>query len=419
MDNVKEIKLFPKGVIHIPPSKSVAHRAVICAALANGQSRIENIAFSEDIRATIDCMSNLGAEIVSHEDALDIRGGPLSARTDTLDCGESGSALRFLIPIAGLLDRPISFTGRGRLMERPVGPYTDALQKNGAALTSQNGLLTVRGPLKAGTFALPGDVSSQFVTGLLLALPLLNEESRIVLTSPLQSAPYVDITIDVMKSFGVEIINEDYKQFIIPKGQRYTAQHFRVEGDYSQAAFFLAAAALGCGCQCAGLSPSSRQGDKRILDILGECGAKVSVSSDGNISVKADKLTAVTVDVSDIPDLVPALAVLFTFCEGTSRIVNAGRLRLKECDRLTAVASELNALGANIEEAPDSLTIHGVASLKGGKVKDWNDHRIPMAMAAAAVRSSAPVFIEGYNCVAKSYPNFWNDFEKVRLEDTL
>lgn len=416
MEDVKEINLFPSGIIDMPPSKSAAHRAIICASLADGESVLKNISGSQDMTATLRCMRGLGMRCLPETDMVTIHGGFPKAEETLLDCGESGSTLRFLIPLASVLNGEISFTGQGRLMERPLTPYMDLLREKGVTMSFNEKTLTVKGPLRAGSFSLAGDVSSQFVSGLLFALPLLAEDSRIEMVSPLQSAPYVDLTIDVMKHFGVTVEHDEYRKFFIAGGQCYQPQRFSVESDYSQAAFFLAAGALGCKCECRGLSQTSKQGDKRILDLLRQCGAKITTSAEGGLIVTAEKLSAVTVDVSDIPDLVPPLAVLFTFCEGTSRIVNAGRLRLKESDRLSALTSELNAIGADIFQGEDSLTITGVKSLKGGKVKSWGDHRIAMALAAAAIRSENPVLLEGSDCVSKSYPNFWNDFEKVPFE---
>ncbi len=413
----REINRFPEGVINIPPSKSVAHRAVICAGLARGESRIHNVSDSMDILATVNCMKGLGVSSMFNKNLLEVYGRSHFAKSTMLDCGESGSTLRFLIPVAAVLSNEMYFTGQGRLMERPLTPYIEALGQKGVRLSLKGNVLSLNGSLQAGEFELTGDVSSQFVSGLLFALPLLKEDSRINITTPLQSASYVDLTISVMKHFGIDIVNEGYKHFYIRGGQDYNPQDFTVEADYSQAAFFLVASALGCECECRGLSENSLQGDKRILEILRECGAEIITTDQGGIIVKADRLKSTTVDVSDIPDLVPVLAVLFSFCEGTSYITNADRLRYKESDRLHSITTELNALGANICENNDSLTITGVKSLKGGKVKSWGDHRIAMALAVAAIKSENPVLLEQSESVSKSYPNFWEDFEKKSINN--
>ena len=388
-----EINRIPKGIIKIPPSKSIAHRAIICAGLCrNDKSIIENISDSEDITATLNCMKALKAGI------------------ETLDCGESGSTLRFLIPIAAAVTGEAVFCGRGRLMERPLTPYIEELDKKGVKIVGTNSSLKLKGRLQPGKFTLSGDISSQFVSGLLFALPLLNGDSEIEIITPLQSAPYVDLTVDVMKKFGVSVKTEGCKKFYIKGGQNYKPCSFHVEGDYSQAAFFLVAGALGAKCECVGLDKESLQGDKKIIDILERCGAKITETANGGITAAAEYLKPVTVDVSDIPDLVPPLAALFSFCNGVSHIENAGRLRYKESDRLSAVTQQLNAIGCDVFEGNDKLTIIGKKSITGGRAESQNDHRIAMAVAVASIKSKNPVFLWDYECVKKSYPGFWQDF---------
>lgn len=398
MEDVRRVTLFPRGVIEMPPSKSISHRALICAGLAEGESAIGNLASSEDIDATERCMRELRRA-----------GGPAVP----LDCGESGSTLRFLIPVAAALYPKITFTGRGRLMERPLGPYFEALAGHGARMELREGVLTLSGRLRPGAYRLPGDVSSQFVSGLLLALPLLDGDSEIQITTPLESGAYVDLTLDVMEHFGVRAANDGHRRFTVAGGQRYRARALTVEGDYSQAAFFLAAGALGCACECRGLSPGSRQGDGAITGILRQSGIQIRHTPQGGLAVEPGNPRAQTVDASAIPDLVPPLAAFFCFCEGESRIVNAGRLRHKESDRLAAVAGELRRLGADIAAEGDSLVIRGAKTLRGGRMSARGDHRIAMMGAVAAVRSEGDVIIEGAGCVAKSYPGFWRDFERA------
>jgi len=410
MQTTKSITRFPHGTIALPPSKSVAHRAVICAGLAQGESVLRNIAQSNDIAATVNCMRALGAVCDIKGDTMQVTGGLISNGT-TLDCGESGSTLRFLIPVAAVWGKEISFTGQGRLMQRPLTPFLDALSIGGAEILQLEQKLNVKGPIKAGQYALPGDISSQYVSGLLFALPLLDGNSEIVLTSKLESASYVDLTIDTMLRFGVEVEHTDYSRFTVRGGQRYVPSDMSIEADYSQAAFFLIASMLGCDCSCAGLDNVSKQGDRRILDILQKSGGEIAANADGSISIKAEKLLAQTVDVSDIPDLVPPLAALFALCDGESRIINAGRLRHKESDRLSTVASELNVLGADITEEMDALIIRGKRRLIGGNVDSHNDHRIAMMAAVAAIGCENTVTVTGSECVAKSYPRFWQDFE--------
>jgi 3-phosphoshikimate 1-carboxyvinyltransferase len=238
------------------------------------------------------------------------------------------------------------------------------------------------------------------------------------MTTPLESASYVDITLDVMKSFGVDVQHNDYTEFYIKGNQTYMPRSYTVEGDYSQSAFFLVAAALGCQCACGGLKQDSSQGDRKIIDILRQCGADVSFQ-EGVLRVQSRTLTGVTVDISDIPDLVPPLGVLLSFCRGESRITNGIRLRYKESDRLTAVASELNKLGADIQEGEDYLLIRGVESFTGGLVDSWGDHRIAMMLAVAALKCTEPVLLTGSGSVAKSFPDFFEVFGKVSLEEAL
>ncbi len=394
----RKVAGFPAGSIKMPPSKSISHRAVICAGLAASSLPIDNLVYSQDIEATSRCM-----KLIRQPGAL-------------LDCGESGSTLRFLIPLAAALTGKTAFTGQGRLLARPQGPYIEALAGHGITLEYTDNLLRLEGSLKSGLYTLPGDVSSQFISGLLFALPLVAGESEIVVTSPLQSKAYVDLTIDVMDHFGVSVQHEDYRRFKVPGGQQYKSRPFTVEGDYSQAAFFLAASALGSQCQCLGLSPHSRQGDKKILDILRASGVDLEWSPAGGVTAKAGPLPykAQTVDIAEIPDLVSPLAAFFCFCQGQSRIENGARLRLKESDRLATVTEELNKLGARITIEGDALVINGVETLAGGRISGRGDHRIAMMGAVAAVRSRGPVYIEDSGCVAKSYPHFWEDFEKEK-----
>ena len=415
MEQAKLIDRFPAGAVQIPPSKSVAHRALICAALAEGESEIKNIGLSRDVEATLNCLKALGARAEAFEGGLRLRGAVRGAlaRAD-LNAGESGTTLRFLMPIAGLFAREVCFLGEGRLLQRPFAEFFAALQENGIACCHLGDKLLLDGRLRPGTYHLAGDVSSQFVSGLLLALPLLEEASEIILNSPLQSKGYVDLTLDVMKDFGVTAENEAYARFAVPGGQAYLPRAYTVEADYSNAAFFLVAGALGREVECLCLNPSSLQGDKAILELLRDAGARVCAGENGGLCVKAGKLRPLEVDVSDIPDLVPPLTALLCFAEGQSRLFNASRLRMKESDRLHALAVEFNNLGARISEGEDYLLIEGVESLVGENVaRAHNDHRIAMALAVASIRSRADIRLLGAESAAKSYPDFWQDFCKT------
>jgi 3-phosphoshikimate 1-carboxyvinyltransferase len=410
--DAKIINKFPQGVISPPPSKSLSQRAVICAALASGESVIKNVALSDDIEATLRGVAALGAECELSDGVLRVRGGG-EQRDDVINCAESGATLRFLIPVAALSDRETVFKGKGRLLMRPMDAYISAFAGTEPRFVHAKRELRVRGPLRGGRFSLPGDVSSQFVSGLMFALPLTEEDSEIVLSSPLESRRYAEMTIDVMRRFGVEV-SADEMSFGMSGGQSYHPANYTMEADYSQAAYFLGAAALGLDVKCAGLGERSRQGDKAILRILKKMGANIE-RKDGLVSVHADKLLPVTVDAREIPDLVPPVAALCCCCEGTSRIINAGRLRLKESDRLRSLSEELGKLGANIKETSDTLEIEGTGALRGGRADAHHDHRIAMAVALAAIRCTEEVSLIGWHNVEKSYPNFWDDFEKAPL----
>ncbi len=393
----------------MPPSKSLSHRALIAGALA-GNSRVTHLLESEDTAATLRCIEALGGGVTRLPDEVMFGDRLRGEKEAAMDCGESGSTLRFFIPIAAALTGSARFTGHGRLLDRPLDPYIQALPE--LSFVQEGDRLDVHGRLHGGRIALPGDVSSQFITGLLFALPLTAEDSELVLTTPLQSKAYVDLTIDVLGRFGIEVQNDRYERFYIPGGQSYRSADYQVEGDFSGAAFFLVAGALGCPVECCGLHPQSRQGDRVILEILEQAGAAISEGPHGGLLVQGGDLHGITVDVTDCPDLVPPVAALLCFCRGESRIVGAARLRLKESDRLQSVASELNRLGARVEEGTDSLRFMGVERLHGGDCKAWNDHRIAMMAAVTAIRADGPVTIDTPACVAKSYPGFWNDFCK-------
>ena len=404
------------GHIVPPPSKSEAHRALICAALAKGASRISPAAGSEDIAATAGALRALGARVREDAAGFTVDGEKTRSRIGgEIDCRESGSTLRFLIPVAAAgpaAGGAVTFTGAGRLPQRPIGPYLDCLPARGVSCASKGGLpLTIRGRLQPGEFALPGDVSSQFVTGLLLALPLLGGDSSIRLLSPLESAGYVALTRQVQQRFGVESTEEKWG-YSVKGRQNYTPCDYKVEGDWSQAAFWLCADALGAQVAVEGLTGSSPQGDRAILAVLERFGCRV-ISQAGGFSVRPVRLAGATVDASQIPDLVPAIAAVAALSEGETRIVNAARLRIKESDRLHAVAAGLSALGAKIREEPDGLAITGAARLRGGEADSFGDHRIAMALAVAALGCDGPVVIRGSDSVRKSYPGFFKDYQQL------
>lgn len=399
-----DIRITPgplAGTVTPPPSKSIAHRAILAAALTNGTSTIQNVALSQDIEATLRCITALGGAWEREGDSLYVS-GVWHREWDTaalphLDCGESGSTLRFLIPLALTLNNGGVFTGRGRLMERPQQPYFDIFDEKGISYEQKDGVLTIRGEWNAGEYRLPGNVSSQFVTGLLYALPLMEWESQIVLTSPLESRGYVDMTLEVLKDFGITVENQNYERFIVPGDQWCTARSYTIEADWSQAAFWYAAIALGSSIELEGLNAFSTQGDMQIVPYF------LKMKGRGELEL----------DVSGCPDLLPPLAVMAAFHDGATRLTNAARLRMKESDRLATVTNMLAALGGQAEEGSDSLTIPGTRFLSGGTVDGANDHRIVMAAAIAATRCTGPVTILGAEAVNKSYPNFWEEYRRL------
>lgn len=386
-----------KGAVTPPSSKSQSHRLIIAAALAEGTSSIENLSHSEDITATLRCMEALGA---SHEGTR-VTGVPAIGQQreelPLLDCCESGSTLRFLIPVALAVAGGGKFVGRGRLLQRPMEPYEKLFREHGISYEATADLITVKGNLEPGTYTLPGDVSSQFITGLLFALPLLKGDSELVLTTKLESAGYVDMTLDALRQFGVKI-EPIANGWHIPGHQRPKARDMAAEGDWSQAGFYYAARGLGNEVDIWGMNPDSYQGDKVIRDYASRLNGPGTV----------------TLDVSQCPDLAPALAVHAALRAGeTTHIVGGARLRMKESDRIDAITTELNKLGARITQYPDSMTIEGVSRLTGGETDSHNDHRIAMMLAIAATRAEGEVLIHDAGSVAKSYPHFWEDYEKL------
>lgn len=391
------------GSITPPASKSQAHRFIMGAALAGGVSHLSAVSDSKDISATLACMKALGASANwqdSSHTSLCINGsGAASAPAgQLLDCGESGSTLRFLIPVALALTDDVCFRGHGRLMQRPQGPYFELFQEKGISYHAEGDLLSIHGSLTPGLYRLRGDISSQFITGLLYALPLLPGGSHLQLTTPLESESYVHLSLDALRQFGIKIERTD-DGWYIPGRQHYLPLIAAVEPDFSQAGFFYAAQAIGNPLTVSGMREDSVQGDRIVLEYLRK------FSSPG----------AITLDVRDCPDLVPPLALAASLQPGlVTTISNAGRLRIKESDRLASVTQVLCALGADIQEHPESLTIRGVPKLSGGVTVDsWNDHRIAMMTAIAATACRAPVMLTGAESVSKSYPRFWSDYRRL------
>lgn len=404
-----------KGTVVIPPSKSIGHRAIICASLAKGVSTLSNIGKSEDIDATMEAMKTLGAKIEREGDQLKIDGSKtlVDIGHQTIDCNESGSTLRFFIPLV-LHCEKTTFIGSKRLGQRPLDLYYSLFDQSGIQYeTSSEGLpLTIHGGKLKNEIEISGNVSSQFITGLLFTLPMFSHDSQIRITTPLESKGYVDLTIDVMKAFGVSIEHHNYETFFIKGGQTYLPKDFYCEGDFSQAAFYLVAGVLGNDVQCKGLQANSKQGDKEILSIIEKMGGKIIITND-TITAIPSQTEGITIDASQIPDLVPILTVLGALSKGKTEIINAGRLRIKESDRLAAITEQINRLGGKVTEQPDGLIIEAVESLKGAVTHGCNDHRIAMSVAIAATRAENEIILEDSECVKKSYPNFWEDYKAL------
>lgn len=425
---MEKVRISPaklNGEILIPSSKSMGHREIICAGLAKGTSIVDNISMSKDIEATMRCLKALGVEIEKIESkfpgrtALKIVGsGELFANEKEADCGESGSTLRFFVPLGASIGTSFTFIGHGKLVSRPLKAYYDIFEEQGLEFSTNDGELplTVNGKLKPGVYKLPGDVSSQYVSGLLFALPLLAGDSCVEITSPLESASYVDMTLACLEKYGIKIdnVNNEHRLYKIKGNQKYQAQQGNVEGDWSQVAFWTVAGALGEKVVSSGVDFASLQGDKAVVEIMNRMGAKLT-TSESAVIVVGGQTHETTIDATNCPDIIPVLSALAAVSEGTTKIVNAARLRIKECDRLTAMRSELNKLGANVTELPDGLIIEGKPEglAGGGAVDAWNDHRIAMSLAIVAAKCKEGFELTGAGSVAKSYPIFWEDYKSV------
>ena len=407
----------PAGTLAAPPSKSMAHRAVLCAALADGESRLTGLAHSQDIDATLAAAAALGAQVEAGESWARIAGAaPLQAPAAPVDCCESGSTLRFLIPLAALTGRPVAFTGRGRLMQRPQSVYQELFASQGLRFEQEGDTLTVAGPLRPGCFSLAGDVSSQFISGLLFALPLLDGDSRLRLKPPVESRSYIEMTRAAQSRFGVASAWLDEYTLAVPGGQAYRPRDMAIEGDWSQAAFPAALGVLAGDVTVTGLEPGTLQGDAVILDILRRCGGRAEAVP-GGVRFQKSALHGTKIDLADCPDLGPILMALGLLCEGETVITNAGRLRLKESDRIAAMEQELRKLGGQIESDGGTVTVRRSAlHAPAGPLWGHNDHRVVMSLTVLAAAAGLPVQIDGAEAVAKSWPGFFAAVRQLGVE---
>ena len=404
---IKTDKLI--GEVTPPPSKSILHRYIIASSLAKGISKIENISYSDDIIATIEAMEKLGAKIEKKDNYLLIDGSKtfdkkyLSNNAE-IDCNESGSTLRFLFPLSIVKKNKISFKGKGKLFKRPLNPYFENFDKYKIKYSyiNENEIL-LDGELKSGEYEIDGNISSQFITGLLFSLPLLNENSKIIIRGKLESSSYIDITVDCLNKFGIKIINNSYQEFIIEGNQNYKSGDYEVEADYSQVAFFLVANSIGSNIKINGLNTNSLQGDKKIIDFISQI-------DNWN---KEEKLI---LDGSETPDIIPILSLKACISKKEIEIINIARLRIKESDRLKATVKELSKLGFDLLEKEDSILINSrkdfykINNNSLVYLSSHSDHRIAMTIAIALTCYNGEIILDNLDCVKKSYPNFWEVF---------
>lgn len=407
------------GTAVAPASKSEAHRLMICAGLTADETTLTGYMDSADMAATRRCLRALGASTERGEDWLTLRGYARKvAKLPVLDCGESGSTLRFFVPIALAIAGGGVFRMHGRLGQRPMDVYRDLFVPRGVRWRMGVGCdgaaeLTVQGQLEAGNYVLPGNVSSQFVSGLLFALPLLKEDSTLAVQPPVESVGYIRMTVEAITAAGVIMEEVAPFKWRIPGNQTYHARSMRLSGDYSQAAVFLSAAALGQDVNVTNLAAQTTQGDRAVLDCLRALGAQVT-EDDHCITVRADALHGAELDMSDCPDIAPIVALVCQLADGTSRLKGCGRLRIKECDRLAATVEILNLMGGDARAEGNDIVIRGVKQLRGGvSIPDYNDHRMVMLSAIAALSAQQPVTVAGTNALNKSWPEFIHVYNQL------
>ena len=405
------------GSVTPPSSKSYAQRAIAAALLANGITTLRGVELCDDTEAALDVIQTLGAEVEQiDKHTYKIKGG-LSPRANLLNIGESGLSTRLFTPIASLCNSPITVTGHSSIMRRPISMMIGPLEKLGVEVHCKDGLLpiTVKGPLQGGEVEVDGSVSSQFITGLLTALPCAKEDT-VIYVDTLNSKPYIDMTISTAESFGVDIVHRDYKEFYVQGGQEYKAVDYNIEGDWSGASCLLVAGAIAGDVVVNNLNPLSLQADKAIIKALTDAGAEIT-TTDNSVRVAARPLRAFEFDATDCPDLFPALATLAANCEGESVIIGTNRLQSKESNRAETIASEFGKLGIEVDITEDNVMRIRGGVPSGGMVDSYGDHRIAMTLAVLALNAEGEITITGAESVHKSYKDFWEDYDKLIVNE--
>jgi len=408
------MKILPakiEGEITIVSSKSLSHRYMIAAGLAQGTSIINNLLVCDDLKATADALTNLGAVI----DEARITGSQLEVKQTVVNCGQSGSTIRFLIPLYLLTSTKVQFVGQNLLLHRPFETYLKTFLDHDVLFEHKVGeYIIVKGPLTGGVFHLDADVSSQFLSGLLMALPLVKKDSKIILTTPLTSEGYVNLTLKVLKEFGIDVVKEN-NTFLIKGNQQYQSQKLTVEGDYSQAAFFIAAALLRGSISINQLNPFSQQGDQEILNIVAKMGGKF-IFKNNVLKVFQSKLKGCSIDLENIPDLGPILMVLAAFSKGWTTFLNVHRLKHKESDRLEAMITALKWLKIKYRYKDNILKIKGQSVIEGGvTLSTFKDHRIAMALTILGLNTIKGIELDDVSCVSKSFPTFYELLNSVKV----
>ncbi|MDT8400426.1 MAG: 3-phosphoshikimate 1-carboxyvinyltransferase [Bacteroidales bacterium] len=413
-----EVVISPSSVsgnINAPASKSVMQRAVACALLAEGRSEIINPSLCDDSLASLSMAECLGAGISRLSDRVLIDGG-FHPVCNSINCGESGLGARVFSVLAALGSEWMEVKGRGSLLKRPLKMLAETLTQMGVEVSTTDGSLPLRikGPMRGGLAFVDGSVSSQFLTGLLIAMPVLDADSRIIVKR-LKSKPYIDLTINVLNHFGIELVNEDYEMFSIPGRQKYKPVSYTVEGDWSGTALLLVLAAIAGEIKVSGISYLSAQPDSLIIEILRKAGAHVEMGAN-DILVRKSELSAFETDISDCPDLAPPLAVLASRCRGKSVIHGTERLKVKESNRGEALATELSKMGVKISNHDNRIEVEGSTVIRGGRHGSYGDHRIAMALTVLSALADSEVVISGTESVNKSYPSFFDDLNKIGMK---